>query len=114
MGGFAGGTGDCHVTSRRTSGIGGLLSFCTAAVPGRSSPSSLPEAAWHRNVRPNQGARKLSRRPMNEPMTQIVDGVAMLIAAIRSAPGGKFPLQIPKEKARLLFQRVLAKAGPVT
>jgi hypothetical protein len=33
MGGLAGGTGDCHATSRRTSGIGGSLSFCTAATP---------------------------------------------------------------------------------
>ncbi|MDN4572919.1 hypothetical protein DBB29_06290 [Pandoraea cepalis] len=58
--------------------------------------------------------RDFSRQHMNEPMTLIVDGVEMLTATIRSELGGKFQLQMPKEKARLLFQRVLAKAGPAT
>jgi hypothetical protein len=58
--------------------------------------------------------RDFSRQHMNEPMTLIVDGVEMLTATIRSELGGKFQLQLPKEKARLLFQRVLAKAGPAT
>ncbi len=58
--------------------------------------------------------RDFSRQHMNEPMTMIVDGVEMLTATIRSELGGKFQLQMPKEKARLLFQRVLAKAGPAT
>lgn len=58
--------------------------------------------------------REFSRQHMNEPMTLIVDGVEMLTATIRSELGGKFQLQMPKEKARLLFQRVLAKAGPAT
>lgn len=58
--------------------------------------------------------RDFSRAHMNEPMTLIVDGVEMITATIRSELGGKFQLQMPKEKARLLFQRVLAKAGPAT
>lgn len=58
--------------------------------------------------------RDFSRQHMNEPMTLVVDGVEMLTATIRSELGGKFQLQMPKEKARLLFQRVLAKAGPAT
>ncbi|MFJ2993874.1 hypothetical protein [Pandoraea sp. NPDC087047] len=58
--------------------------------------------------------RDFSRQHMNEPMTLVVDGVDMLTATIRSELGGKFQLQMPKEKARLLFQRVLAKAGPTT
>ncbi|VVD81638.1 hypothetical protein PAN31108_01136 [Pandoraea anhela] len=58
--------------------------------------------------------RDFSRQHLNEPMTLIVDGVEMLTATIRSELGGKFQLQLPKEKARLLFQRVLAKAGPAT
>jgi len=58
--------------------------------------------------------RDFSRQHMNEPMTLIVDGVEMITATIRSELGGKFQLQMPKEKARLLFQRVLAKAGPAT
>ncbi|VVE30558.1 hypothetical protein PCO31110_03661 [Pandoraea communis] len=58
--------------------------------------------------------RDFSRQHMNEPMTLIVDGVEMLTATIRSELGGKFQLQMPKEKARRLFQRVLAKAGPAT
>jgi hypothetical protein len=58
--------------------------------------------------------RDFSRQHMNEPMTLIVDGVEMLTATIRSELSGKFQLQMPKEKARLLFQRVLAKAGPAT
>ena len=47
-------------------------------------------------------------------VTLIVDGVEMLTAMIRPEPGGKFQLPMPKEKARLLFQRVLARAGPAT
>ncbi|VVE84247.1 hypothetical protein PSP31121_04657 [Pandoraea sputorum] len=58
--------------------------------------------------------RDFSRQHINEPMTLIVDGVEMITATIRSELGGKFQLQLPKEKARLLFQRVLAKAGPAT
>lgn len=58
--------------------------------------------------------REFSRQHMNEPMTLIVDGVEMLTATIRSELGGKFQLQMPKEKARLLFQHVLARAGPAT
>lgn len=58
--------------------------------------------------------RDFSHQHMNEPMTLIVDGVEMLTATIRSELGGRFALQMPKEKARLLFQRVLAKAGPAT
>ncbi len=46
--------------------------------------------------------------------TLIVDGVEMLTATIRPELGGKFQLPMPKEKARLLFQRVLARAGPAT
>lgn len=58
--------------------------------------------------------RDFSIKHMNEPMTLVVDGMEMLTATIRSELGGKFQLQMSKEKARLLFQRVLAKAGPAT
>jgi preprotein translocase subunit SecD len=58
--------------------------------------------------------RDFSRAHMNEQMTLIVDGVEMVTAMIGSELGGRFQLQMPKEKARLLFQRVLAKAGPAT
>ncbi|AKK23876.1 hypothetical protein [Pandoraea oxalativorans] len=42
--------------------------------------------------------RDFSRQHMNEPMTLIVDGVEMITATIRSELGGKFQLQMPKEK----------------
>ncbi|QBC32642.1 hypothetical protein DRB87_16575 [Pandoraea sp. XY-2] len=45
MGGLAGGTGDCHAMSHRTSGFGGSLSFCTAAMRALSPPASAPDVA---------------------------------------------------------------------
>ncbi|BDD93216.1 hypothetical protein PanNE5_26560 [Pandoraea sp. NE5] len=45
MGGLAGGTGDCHAMSHRTSGIGVSLSFCTVAMRAPSPPACAPDVA---------------------------------------------------------------------
>ncbi|GAB3627459.1 hypothetical protein GCM10027419_23100 [Pandoraea terrae] len=58
--------------------------------------------------------REFSRHNMNRAMTLVIDGMDVATATIRSELGGQFELALPKEKARLLFQRVLAKAGPST
>lgn len=82
------------------------------------SESGLPDAEVVITMRLRDGAtarmRDFSRAHLNEPMILIVDGVEMLTAVIGSELGGRFQLHVPKEKARLLFQRVLAKAGPAT
>ncbi|WP_150577211.1 hypothetical protein [Pandoraea aquatica] len=87
-----------------------------AQAPNGASASTDTEVIITMSLRDSATTRMrdFSRQHMNEPMTLIVDGVEMITATIRSELGGKFQLQMPKEKARLLFQRVLAKAGPAT
>ncbi|AKM29635.1 hypothetical protein AB870_05090 [Pandoraea faecigallinarum] len=92
----------------------GLQFPAHASNAGNASPDTEVVITMSLRDGATSRMRDFSRQHMNEPMTLIVDGVEMLTATIRSELGGKFQLQLPKDKARLLFQRVLAKAGPAT
>lgn len=59
--------------------------------------------------------KSMASRWRGVSMAWQIGGVAIPSATIRAALGGKCPLPRPKkEKARLLLQRALSKAGPAT